>query len=91
MRRTKTDGSLLTDIATLRESARRNIEQGTLTEGCWANRPVVIDNSGADNRLRAALQTPPLHGQRYQCRALAIDSDRECVQYLGAGIPPPAA
>ena len=66
------DKPFLTDIKTLRERARKHIEQGAVTEGYSADRETVNQNfersAGDRNRLRAALQAALLHGHRDSCR-----------------------
>jgi bacterioferritin len=79
MTRTKTDGPSLTDITTLRERARRNIEQGAVTEGYSANRGVVIDIL---NQALATENVCVLRYKRHHYMATGINADSVAAEFL---------
>lgn len=62
-----TDKPFLTDVKTLRERARRHIEDGAMTEGYTANRQNVI------NILNEALATEIVCNLRYKSHYFRAD------------------
>lgn len=79
MTSSKKDGPFLTDVKTLRERARKNMEQGAITEGYGANRAAVIDI------LNQALATEivcVLRYKRHHYMANGINAESVAAEFL---------
>lgn len=69
----------LTDVKTLRERARRNIEQGAITDGYGADRTVVID---VLNQALATELICVLRYKRHHFMATGINADSVAAEFL---------
>lgn len=69
----------LTDVKTLRERARRNIEQGAITAGYGADRTVVID---VLNQALATELICVLRYKRHHFMATGINADSVAAEFL---------